>query len=289
MGQKRQLKKMLEKFLENKSSVAGSIILLLFIFTAVFSDHLVLHDPNETNVALQLLGPSSEYPLGTDPMGRCILSRLIAGTPATLGNAVLVLIGMLLIGVPLGIIAGNYGGLVDTIIMRAVDIVCTFPSSMVALAVVSILGPGTLNIMLVLVSLWWAPLARMVRGEVLQIKEKEYVLAAKAAGSSNLQIMIHHILPNIISPVIVYATLRVGAIIMHIAGFSFIGLGTQPPYADWGVMLSDSRDYISIAPALMVWPGLAIMLVVFSLNLAGEGMSQAIRPYAGNISRKESD
>ena len=289
MGKKKQQRKMLQRFLEDKLAVTGGIILLIFTLIAVFSDQLVLHDPNETNLVLQQLLPCREYPLGTDNMGRCILSRLISGSTTTLGNAVLVLLGMLIIGVPLGIIAGNYGGIADMIIMRAVDIVCTFPSSMVALAVVSILGPGTLNIMLVLVSLWWAPLARMVRGEVLHIKEKEFVMAAKAAGSSDFQIMVRHILPNIISPVIVYATLRVGAIIMHIAGFSFIGLGTQPPYADWGVMLSESRDYINLAPRLMVWPGLAIMLVVFSLNLVGEGLGQAIRPYGSNISRKESD
>ncbi len=285
--ERRQGKEMLSKFLSDKLAVFGSVMLLIFIFVALFADHLVIHDPNEQNVALQLLSPCEEYPLGTDDMGRCIYSRLISGSTNTLGNAFAVLLGMLVIGVPMGVLAGHYGGVVDTVIMRLVDIVCTFPSSMVALAVVSLLGPGTFNIMLVLVSLWWAPLARMVRGEVLRIKEKEFVMAARAAGSTDLQIMVHHILPNILAPVLVYATLRVGSIIMHIAGFSFIGLGTQPPQADWGVMLSSSRDYIMLKPLMMVWPGLAIMLVVFSLNLIGEGLSQAIRPYHEHLSVKE--
>ena len=198
-----------------------------------------------------------------------------------------VLAGILIIGVPLGVIAGYKGGMIDGIIMRMVDIVCTFPSSLVGLAVVGILGPGLQNIMLVLVSLWWAPLARMVRGEVLQIREKGYITAAKANGLSDTEIIFRHVILNVMPPVVVYATLRIGAIIMHIAAFSFIGLGTQSPMSDWGVMLSEAREYLRLAPRLMFWPGLVIMIVAFSLNIFGEGLGEALKPSGKKLSRKE--
>lgn len=279
--------KVLHRFLKNIPAVIGGIILLAFVLVAVFSTFLMPNDPNELHPELRMAAPSQTYPLGNDQLGRCILSRLIAGTSTTLGNAMAVLAGILIIGVPLGVIAGYKGGMIDGIIMRMVDIVCTFPSSLVGLAVVGILGPGLQNIMLVLVSLWWAPLARMVRGEVLQIREKGYITAAKANGLSDLEIIFRHVILNVMSPVVVYATLRIGAIIMHIAAFSFIGLGTQSPMSDWGVMLSEAREYLRLAPRMMLWPGLAIMIVAFSLNIFGEGLGAALKPSEKKLSRKE--
>ena len=157
---------------------------------------------------------------------------------------------------------------------------------MLALAVVSVFGAGLQNVMIVLVALWWAPFARILRSQVLKIKEKDFVMAAKASGTSKFKIVINHVLLNSISPIIVYSTLRVAAVIMHIASFSFIGLGTQPPAADWGVMLSDSKQFISTAPLMMIWPGLSIMLVVFSLNMFGEGLNEALMP-GGNKKAKQ--
>ena len=275
--------KVLHRLAKDKMAVLCGIILLAFLFVAIFSSSLTPNDPNEVHPELRLAEPSSQYPLGNDQLGRCILSRLIAGTSTTLG----VLAGILVVGVPLGMYAGFKGGIVDNIIMRLVDVLCTFPSSLVALAVVGILGPGLTNIMLVLVTLWWAPLARMVRGEVLQIKEKEFVTAARCSGLSDTKIVFRHVLLNIVPPVVVYATLRVGAIIMHIAGFSFIGLGTQAPMSDWGVMLSDAREYLRIAPRMMLWPGLCIVVVAFSLNVFGEGLGEALKPGGKKLSRKE--
>ena len=188
---------------------------------------------------------------------------------------------MLLIGVPLGIMAGYAGGWLDNAIMRLVDIASTFPSSLLALAVVGVLGPSTMNIMLVFVVLWWAPFARIVRSMVIKLKEKEFVLAAIAAGSSQTAIILKHITLNSISPIIVLATLRIAAVIMHIAAFSFIGLGSQPPIADWGVMLSDSRQYLTSYPLMLLWPGLAIMLAVFAFNILGEGLNDALMPASG--------
>ena len=279
--------KVLRRFLKNIPALIGGIILLAFLLVAVFSAFLAQNDPNEVHPELRMAEPSREYPLGNDQLGRCVLSRLIAGTSTTLGNALAVLAGILIIGVPLGVIAGYKGGMIDGIIMRMVDIVCTFPSSLVALAVVGILGPGLQNIMLVLVSLWWAPLARMVRGEVLQIREKGYITAAKANGLSDTEIIFRHVILNVMPPVVVYATLRIGAIIMHIAAFSFIGLGTQSPMSDWGVMLSEAREYLRLAPRLMFWPGLVIMIVAFSLNIFGEGLGEALKPSGKKLSRKE--
>lgn len=274
---------------KDKLAMIGFCIVILFLIVGFAAPLLAPHNPTEVNTSIRLQGSSWAYPLGTDQLGRCILSRLIYGTQTTLVNALAVLGGILAVGVPLGLLAGYKGGWIDNLIMRAADIVCTFPSSLLALAVVSIFGASLLNIMVVLVCLWWAPFARIIRGVVLKVKEKDFVMAAVASGSSKTKIMVQHILLNSLSPIVVYATLRVGVIIMHIAGFSFIGLGTQPPAADWGVMLSDSREFISTAPMIMVWPGLAIMLSVFSLNLFGEGLNEALMPGTGKKARRLGD
>lgn len=273
------LKRTFSRLKNDKLALTGGIIVLLFILAGAFATYIAPHDPTAVNIENRLLPSSWEYPLGTDQLGRDVLSRIIYGTQVTLRNAFLVLAGILIIGVPMGMIAGYTGGRIDNFIMRVADIVLTFPSGILALAVVGMMGPGMLNIMLVLVSLWWAPFARVIRGAVLKIKEKDFVMAAEAAGTSKFQIIVKHILLNAASPIIVLATLNVASIIMHIAGFSFIGLGTQPPAADWGVMLNDSREFIATDPALMLWPGLAIMIVIFGLNMLGEGLNEALSPH----------
>lgn len=277
-GDTRYFKSVLYYFKRDKLAFIGGTIVIFFALIGIFAPYIAPHDPIAVDLQKRLLKPSLEFPLGTDQLGRCMLSRLIYGTQVSFSNALLVLIGILAIAVPLGVLAGYAGGWIDNFIMRLADIVLTFPSSIVALAVVSILGPGISNIMLVLVSLWWAPFARIIRGTVLKLKEMDFVLAAKAAGTSRFNIIVKHILLNAVSPIIVLSTLKVASIITHIAGFSFIGLGTQPPAADWGIMLSDSRQFISSAPSLMVWPGLTIMIVVFGLNMFGEGLNEALRP-----------
>ncbi|OBR97124.1 glutathione transport system permease protein GsiD [Clostridium ragsdalei P11] len=274
----RYSKNVLYYFKKDKLALLGGIIVIFFTLIGIFAPYIAPHSPIDMNLQRRLIKPSLAFPLGTDQLGRCTLSRLIYGTRTSFGDALIVLAGILAIGVPLGILAGYVGGWVDNFIMRLADIVLTFPSSLVALAVVGILGPGILNIMLVLVFLWWAPFARIIRGTVLKLKEMDFVMAAKAAGTSKFNIIVKHILLNAVSPIIVLSTLKVASIITHIAGFSFIGLGTQPPTADWGIMLSDSRQFISSAPSLMVWPGLTIMTVVFGLNMFGEGLNEALRP-----------
>ena len=269
-------------FRKDKLAFAGGAVFILLTLVSLLAPYLAPHDPIAVDLEQRLLKSSFEYPLGTDQLGRCELSRLIFGIRASFGNALLVLGGILIIGVPLGIAAGYAGGWVDNLIMRAADIVSTFPSSLLALAVVSIMGPGISNIMLVLVCLWWAPFARIIRGTVLKMKEQDFVMAAVAAGTSRFNIVVKHILLNSVSPIVVLSTLKIASIIMHIAGFSFIGLGAQPPAADLGVMLNDSRQLISSAPILMLWPGLMIMIIVFGLNMLGEGLNEALLPNSSN-------
>ncbi|AFQ42583.1 ABC-type dipeptide/oligopeptide/nickel transport system, permease component [Desulfosporosinus meridiei DSM 13257] len=267
----------------------GLAIIGIFILAGIFAPLVSPHDPYEVDVTEKLLKPCLEFPLGTDQLGRCILSRLIYGIRTSLTTAIFATALMLAIGVPLGILAGYVGGWLDNIVMRLADIASTFPSSLLALAIVGVLGPSIANIMIVFVLLWWAPFARIVRSIVIKLKEKEFVMAAIAAGSSRTTIILKHITLNAISPIIVLATLRIAAVIMHVAGFSFIGLGSQPPTADWGVMLSDSRQYLTSYPLMLLWPGLAIMLAVFAFNSLGEGLNDILLPSSGNMAVTKED
>ncbi|WP_037372218.1 ABC transporter permease [Anaerovorax odorimutans] len=278
---KRLFKNIIEVLMKDKLAVAGLVIVLVFLILGAFASQIAPHDPIEVVLSRKLQLPSLEFPMGTDNMGRCIFSRILYGTRVSLYNALVVLAAILAVGIPLGITAGYVGGWVDNLIMRLSDIASTFPSSLLALAIVGIAGPSMKNIMIVFIFLWWAPFARIIRGTVIKIKEKDFVTAAVSCGSSRFKIIINHIFLNSVSPIIVLSTLRVAAIIMHLAAFSFIGLGTQPPQADWGVMLNDGRQFITTNPILMLWPGLAIMFSVFGLNMLGEGFNSALLPISG--------
>jgi ABC-type dipeptide/oligopeptide/nickel transport system permease subunit len=272
---------LLVKLKRQKLAIMGFVIISVFVLAGIFAPILSPHDPYAVDLTQKLLKPCADFLLGTDHLGRCILSRLIYGIRTSLTTAFLATALMLAIGVPLGIMAGYVGGWLDNAIMRLADIASTFPSSLLALAIVGVLGPSIVNIMMVFIVLWWAPFARIVRSMVIKLKEKEFVMAAIAAGSSQPSIILRHITLNVISPIIVLATLRIAAVIMHVAGFSFIGLGSQPPIADWGVMLSDSRQYLTSQPLMLLWPGLTIMLVVFAFNIVGEGLNDILSPASG--------
>ncbi|HML89671.1 MAG TPA: ABC transporter permease subunit [Methylomusa anaerophila] len=280
----------LVKLKKQTLSILGLIIISVFLFAGIFAPIVSPHDPYAVDLSQKLLRPCAEFPLGTDQLGRCILSRLIYGIRTSLTTAICATALMLAIGVPLGIIAGYVGGWLDNAVMRLADIASTFPSGLFALAIVGVLGPSIVNIMIVFILLWWAPFARIVRSMVIKLKEKEFVMAAIASGSSQTAIILRHITLNSISPIIVLASLRIAAVIMHVAGFSFIGLGSQPPIADWGVMLSDSRQYLTSYPLMLFWPGLAIMLVVFAFNMLGEGLNDVFSPVSGYaVAVKEDD
>jgi peptide/nickel transport system permease protein len=284
-------KEWLERFKEQKTAILGLTLILIFTLAGIFAEYAAPHDPYAVDISQKLLPPGGDFLMGTDQLGRCIFSRVIFGIRTSLATAVAGTVLMVLIGLPLGILAGYAGGFVGNLIMRLADIASTFPSSLLALAIVGVMGPSLVNIIVVFVALWWAPFARITRSSVVKLKESAFVMAAEAAGSSHSAIIFRHILLNSISPIIVLATLRISAVIMHVAGFSFIGLGSQPPAADWGVMLNDSRPYLTSHPLMMLWPGLAIVISVFAFNLVGEGLNDALLPTSGSaaVVKEETD
>ncbi|MDN5362195.1 MAG: peptide/nickel transport system permease protein [Moorella sp. (in: firmicutes)] len=268
----------LERLLQDRLALLGLVIILAVMAVAVFAPYIAPNDPTKVDLQHRLAPPGAQYPLGTDHLGRCLLSRLIYGARASLSTAALALWAIMLIGIPLGTLAGYCGGWVDNLIMRLVDILLAFPGLILALVIAGTLGPGLLNVMLALSAVWWVGYARLIRGMVLAVKEKEFILAARACGTSELGIIARHILPNVLSPVIVLATLDMGKLILAISGLSFLGLGAQPPAPEWGAMLSDGRPYMQVAPQMMVYPGFAIMTVALAFNLLGDGLRDALDP-----------
>ncbi len=259
-------------------AVLGFLLLACFVLAGVFAPLLSPHDPAAVDLGKRFLPSSEVYPLGTDHLGRCVFSRIIWGTRVSLSTSVIVLITILFISVPYGMLAGWCGGRVDNLLMRLVDTILAFPRLVFALVIAGMLGPSLINVMLALAAVSWVRFARLVRGFVIQIKEREFILAARACGTPPWRIVCTHILPNIAGPLLVLATLDMGWIILGISGLSFLGLGAQPPVPEWGAMLNDSRIYFQVAPGLMLYPGLAIMLAVLSFNLLGDGLRDAMDP-----------
>lgn len=268
----------LQQLKKNKIAIIGLIIIISLAFIALFAPFIAPHDPIEQNLEKRLLPPCREYPMGTDDLGRCLLSRIIYGARVSLQLSVIVVGIITVIGVTLGLISGYYGGIVDEIIMRLVDVVLAFPGIILALAVAGALGPGLFNVMLALAMVGWTGLARVVRGSVLSVKQKEFVESARALGCSDLHIMTRHILPNVMAPVIVLATLDMAFIILAAAGLSFLGLGAQPPTPEWGSMLNNGRAFMRTAPHLTTFPGLAIMVAVLAFNFLGDGLRDVLDP-----------
>jgi peptide/nickel transport system permease protein len=262
----------------NKGAMAGGTVVLLFIITAAFAPFIAPYDPLESNLDEALQSHSYKHWLGTDEQGRDILSRIIFGGRMSLAIGVIAVAISSVLGILLGLVSGFFGGKVDNVIMRFMDILMAFPGMLLALAIVSALGPGTVNLMIAL-GVYSVPFfARVVRGSVLSVREMEYVEAAKAVGQSNFFIVFSHILPNCVGPILVLATLRVAIAILNGAGLSFLGLGPQPPTPEWGAMLSSGRTYLRIAPWVATYPGIAIMFVVLGFNVFGDGLRDALDP-----------
>ncbi|MGF3499634.1 MAG: ABC transporter permease, partial [Candidatus Methanosuratincola sp.] len=227
--------------------------------------------------------PSWQHPLGTDELGRDILSRIIYGTRISLTIGIVSVAVGLSLGVVLGAFSGYYGGWLDILIMRFIDIMMSFPTILLAIIVVTILGPGLYNAM-VAVGVAQVPLySRLVRGMILKLKGEDYVQAARALGANNFRIVSHHILPNCISPLLVQATLNIASAILSAAALGFLGLGAQPPTPEWGTMLSKGRLYMRVAPHISIFPGLAIMMTVLAFNLFGDGLRDALDPQMGRF------
>ena len=257
-------------------SKIGLAIVLLFVAAAVFAPLIAPNDPLLVDVSHKLEGPSSTYWLGTDQLGRCIASRLLWGGRNSLLYGAIVLVITLLVGVPIGLISGYVGGKTDLFFMRVIDIFMAMPSFIVALAIAGTLGASGKNLVLSMSFVYWAGSARLSRALTIQVKEQNYMMALKAGGCGHTRIIFRHVLRNIAPSIIALATMEIGTIILAIAGFSFIGLGVQPPTPEWGIMLSDSKNFIQTFPQLMIYPGIVIVIVVMAFNLLGEGMKNGM-------------
>jgi ABC-type dipeptide/oligopeptide/nickel transport system permease subunit len=270
--------RVLARFLANPTAVAGAAIVLLFVLLAVFAPLIAPYDPSKTNFLMLRKPPSTTYWLGTDEIGRDILSRLIHGGIASLYAGVISVAIALAIGMPIGMIAGWFGGWVDAVISRATDALLAVPFLILAIALAAALGPSLTNAMIA-IGLSQVPIfVRLTRGQVLTVKTEDYVEGARAAGVTNFRILLRHITPNITAPLLVQATLTVATAIIAEASLSFLGLGQQPPAPSWGSMLNTAKNYMDTAPWMSISPGLAICLVVLGFNLLGDGLRDALDP-----------
>ena len=266
----------LSRFLENRLALLSAIFLFSLFILSIFAPWLSPYDPFKIDVNAILMPPSPSHPLGTDMLGRDVLSRLIFGARISLKVGFVAVGIATIIGTILGAIAGYYGGVVDAIIMRFVDIMLCFPSFFLILAVIAFLEPSIWNIMVVIGLTSWMGVTRLVRAEFLSLKERDFVLAARALGASDMRIIFKHIMPNAMAPVLVSATLGIPGAILTEAALSFLGIGVQLPTPSWGNMLTAGKDNLDIAWWLSLFPGLAILLTVLAYNLLGEGIQDAL-------------
>lgn len=267
-----------KRLLRNFAFTAGALLTLALIFIALAAPLLSPFDPFQQDTIRRLEPPSRDHLLGLDDLGRDVLSRIIWGARVSLRVGFSVVILTSLIGVTLGAISGYFGGVIDTIIMRITDILMAFPGILLAIALVAVLGPNLNNVVLALATIGWVSYARLVRGQVLKVREMEYVTAARALGARSPRVIALHVLPNVINPVIVMATLGLAGAILAEAALSFLGLGVQPPTPSWGAMLTSGRRYLGLANHLAIYPGIAIMLAVMGLNFLGDGLIDALDP-----------
>ncbi len=259
------------------ATFALAFVIILFVM-AIFAPLVAPHDPYDTNARLRGDGPTRDYLLGNDATGRDILSRLIYGTRIALAVGLGATAIAVTIGVIVGASAGYFGGWVDLLLSRIVDTLMAFPTIALLLVLAAVLNPGIPLVIVIIGLSVWASYARVVRAEVLSLKERDYVLAARASGATSSRIITRHIIPNVIGVVIVLASLAVGGVIIYESALSFLGLGVQPPGASWGRMLADGRDYIRNYPHIMIAPGVFITLTVLAFNLLGEGLRDAFDP-----------
>jgi peptide/nickel transport system permease protein len=261
----------------NKSAIfIGGAILALLLCVATFAPALAPHSPTAQNLADDLAGPSGAHLLGTDKLGRDVLSRIVYGSRISLAVGATTVTISILIGLTLGALSGYFGGWVDQLLMRLVDILMAFPGILLAIAFTAVLGPGLHHVVLALSLIGWTGYARLVRGEILALREKEFVQAALALGGSPARVVGVHMLPNLLPSLSIQATFGVAAAIIAEGSLSFLGLGAEPPAPSWGAMLNEGRQFILVAPHLTAYPGLAIAATVLALNLVGDGLSDRL-------------
>lgn len=271
-------RKVARRVLSNRLAVLGLLIVVALVLTAVLAPYIAPHDPTEQDYAALEQPPSVEHPFGTDTLGRDVLSRVIHGAKYAVFLGLVIVGFQMLLGVTLGLVAGYYGGLVEAVVMRTVDVALSIPGVVLALAIAGMLGGGLFPLVVAISLVGWRGFTRLVRGDVKSVMEEEYIDAAKGAGVSDLRLIFQHILPNVASSIIVYATLTIPTVILWAAGLSFLGMGVSPPTPEWGALIANGRGEIDDAWWISTFPGLAIMVTVIGFNVLGDGLRDALDP-----------
>lgn len=272
---------------KNRIFTLGILFTVFFVILAIFAEYLTPYDPVKMDMAQKFIPPGLQHPFGTDHMGRDILSRVILGSRVSLvtaGSAVLISAA---IGTVLGMVSGYAGGIVDVLIMRLVDVMLAFPAIVFALAISTLLGKGQMNLLIAICFVQWTRYARVARGEALMFKNSEYIQAARAIGNSGFKILTGYVLPHVVPKIVILISLDIGSIILYCASLSFLGLGAQPPSPDWGVMISEGKDYMQYAPWMTVFPGLAIAMSALAFNMLGDGLRDLLDPRMKDTVRTE--
>jgi peptide/nickel transport system permease protein len=279
MAQRSGVRTTRSRIAQHRLALVGCSILVFFLLCAIFAPWLAPHNPTQLHLSARLLPPSAAHWFGTDELGRDVLSRTLYGARVSLTVAIAVVAISLALGVVLGMLAGFYGGFADTVInIYLGNAFLSLPGILLAITIVAFLGPSLANLILALALAGWVNYARLVRAQVLSVKEREYVQAARSLGATDKHIMLRHILPNILQPILVQAAVGMAAAVLAEATLSFLGLGVQPPTPTWGAMLNDARSHLFESPYLMFFPAVALALCVFSFNLIGDGLRDLLDP-----------
>ncbi len=266
----------LRRLVRNPLAIVGLAIVIAMIVAAIFAPQIAPYSPIQTNLKLYVKPPSAEHILGTDDLGRDLFSRIIYGAQISLEVSMLSIALGILIGVPLGMISGFYGGRIDTIIMRLTDVFLAFPLLLLAIALVAAIGPSQNSAFIALGIAIWPYFARLARGQALALKNHDFVVAARSIGARDTRILTAHMLPNMLTPIIIYSTVQIAAVILNESALAFLGLGAQPPTPSWGGMLASTRSFLTSAPWLPTYPGIAIFLASLGFNLLGDGLRDAL-------------
>lgn len=263
---------------KNVILILGAVLTCLLLLVVIFAPWLEMYNPTKMSLGDKFIPPCKEHLFGTDHMGRDILSRVIEGSRVSLTTAMIVVLLSAAIGTVIGLVSGFFGGFIDMILMRLVDVMLAFPTIVFALAISNVLGTGQINLIIAICCVQWVRYARLARGEAILLKNAEYVEAAKAVGSSNFQIVFKYFFPNVISQILIMVSLDIGSIILYCASLSFLGLGAQPPSPDWGAMISDGKNYMQYAPWMTLFPGCAIAISALAFNMMGDGIRDLLDP-----------
>jgi nickel transport system permease protein len=253
-------------------------VIVALLMMAVFAPWIAPYPPSRVDLAQRLLPPGSDHWLGTDHLGRDILSRLIWGARVSLGSVAIIIVSVMLFSLTVGCVSGYFGGWVDFLLMRICEIFLTFPTFIFAMFLIGVLGTGMVNVILAITLTHWAWYARIIRGLALSLKNREYIWAARVAGTSTGKIIFRHLIPPVMSQLVILATLDIGHMMLHVSGLSFLGLGVQPPTPEWGVMINDARQYIWTHPELIMYPGIMIFLAVLAFNIPGDALRDSLDP-----------